>query len=69
MLLRILNDEDLVRWLNSESKIKFTSPGIQNGILEIMGLQDLCEISRNKQRSAIYTDEASDISDKGQLVF
>ena len=47
LLLRSLDDQDFVRWLNSGSKIKYTSPEIQNEILEIMSLQVLSEIAKN----------------------
>ena len=71
LLLRNLDDQDLVRWLNSGSKIKYTSPEFQKEILEIMSLQVLCEIVQNIQISVIYTmaDETADMSNKEQLVF
>ena len=72
LLLRSLDDQDLERWLNSGSKIKYISPEIQNKILEIMSLQVLREIAQNVQSSVIYTimaDETADISNKEQLVF
>ena len=41
LLLRNLDHQDLVKWLNSGSKIQYASPEIQNEILKIMSLQVL----------------------------
>ena len=41
LLLRSLDHQDLVKWLNSGSKIQYASPEIQNEILKIMSLQVL----------------------------
>ena len=49
LLLRNLDHQDLVKWLNSGSKIQYASPEIQNEILEIMSLQVLREIAQNKE--------------------
>lgn len=64
LLLISLDDGDLVRWwLNSESKLKYTSPQIQNEILEIVGLQILREIAQ------LHIRKMADVSNKEQLVF
>ena len=49
LLLRSLDHQDLVKWLNSGSKIQYASPEIQNEILKIMSLQVLREIAQNKE--------------------
>ena len=71
LLLRSLDDQDLVRCLNSGSKIKYNLPEIQNKILKIMSLQVLREIAQNIRNSVTYTtttDETADISNKVQLL-
>ena len=50
---------------------KYTSPDIQNEILEVMARCVLCEISKNIQNAAFFTvmaDETADVSNKEQLV-
>ena len=51
LLLKSLDDEDLVNWLNSTSKTKYNLPEIQNKILDILGSQVRRERARNIQSS------------------
>ena len=71
-VLRSLDDQVLVRWLNSGLKTKYTSSEIQSEIFQIMSWQVFREIVQNIQSSVIYTivaDETADISNKEQLEF
>ena len=69
--LRSENDKTFAKWLTKKTN-KFTSPKIQNEMIEIMALQILRNIARNIQSAEIYSilaDESSDISNTEQLAF
>ena len=68
--LRSQQDPAILEWLQRKSN-KYTSPEIQNEVLEAMALGLLREISANIQSATFYTimaDETADISNKKQLV-
>ena len=63
-------DPEILEWLQRKSN-KYTSPEIQNEMLEAMALGLLREISANIQSATFYTimaDKTTDISNKEQLV-
>ena len=69
--LRCEDDPTIVEWLKRR-QFKYTSPTIQNEMLEIMALQVLREIAQNVKSAVTYSilaDESSDVSNKEQLVF
>ena len=68
--LRALDQPQLVVWLERK-KDKYVSPQIQNEILGVMGTTVLREIAsaiRHAQYFALMADEATDLSNKGQVV-
>ena len=49
---------------------KYTSPGIQNEILEIISLKILCDLASQIRKATFYSimvDECTDASDKKQF--
>ena len=71
LVLRGEDDKNLSSWLTSDSKNKYTSPEIQNEMLEISALEVLRTIAKNIQTAKIYSimaDETSDVSSVEQLV-
>ena len=68
--LRACDDPKLVDWLKKKSD-KYTSPDIQNEILQIMALEILRDIATNLQNAPFFTimaDEATDSANKEELV-
>ena len=68
--LRSQQDPEILEWLQQKSN-KYTSPEIQNEMLEAMALGLFREISANIQNATFYTimaDETADISDNERLV-
>ena len=68
--LRSEQDPEILEWLQRKSN-KYTSPVIQNEMLEAVALGLLREISANIQGATFYTimaDETADISNKEQLI-
>ena len=68
--LRSQQDPEILEWLQRKSN-KYTSPEIQNELLEAMALGLLRETSANIQSATFHTimaDETADISNKEQLV-
>ena len=58
-------------WLTKKTN-KFTSPKMQNEMIEVMALQILRDIAKNIQSAEIYSilaDETADISNVEQLTF
>ena len=69
--LRIEDDHQIAEWLQRKGE-KYTSPQIQNEILNIMVLKILREINRDIKEAGIYAilaDKTADVSNKEQLVF
>ena len=69
--LRIEDDHQIAEWLQRKGE-KYTSPQIQNEILNIMALKILRAINRDIKAAGIYAilaDETADVSNKEQLVF
>ena len=68
--LRACDDPKLVDWLKKKSD-KYTSPDIQNEVLQIMALEILRDIATNLQNASFFTimaDEATDSANKEELV-
>ena len=68
MLLRSEEDSKIAEWIESK---EYSSPSIQNEIIEVMALGVLKEISANIQNASVYTimaDESADVSNKEQVV-
>ena len=68
---RIENDHQIAEWLQRKGE-KYTSPQIQNEILNIMALKILREINQDFKEAGIYVilaDETANVSNKEQLVF
>lgn len=68
--LRAIDNPDILVWLE-RSQRKYTSPDIQNEMLQIMALKVLREIAStisNEQWYTIMADETTDISNSEQLV-
>ena len=70
LLLRSEDDPSLKNWM-AKSNEKYTSPEIQNEILQIIALGMLRNIGKKLQAAKFFTimaDESADISNKEQLV-
>ena len=70
LLLRSEDDPSLKNWM-AKSNEKYTSPEIQNEILQIIALGMLRNIAKKLQAAKFFTimaDESADISNKEQLV-
>ena len=72
-LLKLRSEEDkmFAEWLTKKTN-KFTSPKMQNEMIEVMALQILRDIAKNIQSAEIYSilaDETADISNVEQLTF
>ena len=68
--LRAEENSEILDWLSRKDD-KYTSPVIQNEILDAIALCMLCKISENIQNATFFTimaDETADISNKEQLV-
>ena len=68
--LRACDDPKLVDWLKKKSD-KYTSPDIQIEVLQIMDLETLRDIATNLQNAPFFTimaDEATDSTNKEELV-
>ncbi|CAH3178226.1 unnamed protein product [Porites evermanni] len=68
--LRAEEKSEILDWLRRKDD-KYTSPVIQNEILEAIALCMLCKTSQNIQNATFFTimvDETADISNKEQLV-
>ena len=68
--LRPEENSEILDWLRRKDD-KYTSPVIQNEILEAIPLCMLCKISENIQNATFFTimaEETADISNKEQLV-
>ena len=68
--LRAEENSEILDWLRRKDD-KYTSPVIQNEILEAIALCMLRKISQNKQNATFFTimaDKTADISNKEQLV-
>ena len=68
--LRGQDNPEILDWLMHKDD-KYTSPDIQNEILEVMARGILCEISKNIQNAAFFivmADQTADVSNKEQLV-
>ena len=67
--LRAKENFEILNWLRHKDD-KYTSPVIQNEILEAIALSMLCKISENIQTTffTIMADKTADISNKKQLV-
>ena len=71
-LIKLKSEEDpeILNWLERKSH-KYTSPEMQNEMLQVLALGILRDISRNIQNAVFYSimaDECADISNKEQLV-
>ena len=70
LMLRTEEDENFVQWLERK-QMKYTSPKIQNEMIEIMALGLLRDIAKSIQLAEFYTimvDETGDASNLEQLV-
>ena len=70
LMLRTEEDENFVQWLERK-QMKYTSPEIQNEMIEIMALGLLRDIAKSIQLAEFYTimvDETGDASNLEQLV-
>ena len=68
VLLRLEEDSKIAEWIKGK---EYSSPVIQNEIVEVMALEVLKQISSNIQNALAYTkmaDESSDVSNKEQVV-
>ena len=68
MLLRSEEDSKIAEWIKGK---EYSSPVIQNEIIEVMTLGVLKQISSNFQNALVCTmmaDESSDVSNKKQVV-
>ena len=68
--LRAKDKSEILEWLRRKDD-KYTSPVIQNEILEAIALCMSCKTSQNIQNTTFFTimaDETADISNKEQLV-
>ena len=63
------DNPEILDWLIRKDD-NYTSPDIQNEILEVIARRMLCEISKNIQNAAFFTvmPETADVSNKEQLV-
>ena len=68
--LRAQENPEIIEWLRKRDD-KYTSPAIQNEILEAVALGMMRQISANIQSAEFFTimaDETADVSNKEQLV-
>ena len=69
LLLRCEGDPEMAKWLERK-RFMYTSPLVQNEVLEVLALAIMREITANIQTAGIYTimaDETADISNTEQL--
>ena len=69
LLLRCEGDPEMAKWLERKH-FRYTSPLVQNEMLEVLALGIMREITANTQTAGIYTvmaDETADISNTEQL--
>ena len=67
--LRAQENPEIIKWLRKRDD-KYTSPAIQNEMLEAMALAMMRQISANIQNKPFFTimaDETADVSNKEQL--
>ena len=67
--LRAQENPEIIEWLRKRDE-KYTSPEIQNELLEAMALGMMRQISANIQNATFFTimaDETADVSNKEQL--
>ena len=70
LLLRSEDDKEFMSWLEKKTN-RYTSPAVQNEMLEIMALQILRDIVKKIQSAVYFTilaDETSDVSNTEHLV-
>ena len=68
--LRAQENPEIIEWLRKRDE-KYTSPEIQNELLQAMALGMIWQISANIQNATFFTimaDEIADVSKKEQLV-
>ena len=71
MFLRAEEDPSILAWIRRKSTTKYTSPGIQNEILQCMAFGMLREVAKNISNAGMYVimaDETADVSNAEQLV-
>ena len=65
------DDKSLINWLERHKGNKYTSPEIQNEMIEVMTLGILKEVSENIKNAKFFTimaDETADVANKEQVV-
>ena len=70
LLLQSEDDKEILRWIR-RARFKYTSPEIQNEMLEVLALRMLSQVAANIRNTEMYTimaDETADISNNEQLV-
>ena len=68
--LRARENPEIIKWLRKRDE-KYTSPEIQNELLETMALGMMRQISANIQNVTFFTimaDETADVSNRERLV-